>query len=287
MRLAAIGILGALLGTVSGCDSEPSAPPPFATALVDMVPAELMAEANSGRELLGSNGFFAIPEGVTRVWVDVGAHHLETTLAAMQKNPNLVLVAIEPLSEARAEWPESHRIIGIPVALGRERGWMDFHVSQLNGASSLLETDPEPSLIPLTDLAATTVEVRKVPVLLLEDVLERIPPEIDIEFLKLDIQGVDLQVLKSAREQLRRVWHVKTEVIAHNEGVYLGEGEDAPGSEAEFTSYMESMGFRFVRDWNISPKRMWLDKEYINADLARSDPRVRRPNPDLQVSLEK
>lgn len=84
--------------------------------------------------------------------------------------------------------------------------------------------------------------------LLLEDVLERIPARIDIEFLKLDVQGVDLQVLKSARDQLRRVWNVKTEIIVKNDGVYVGEGEDKPGSEDDFTNYMRSMGFKFVRD---------------------------------------
>ena len=164
---------------------------------------------------------------------------------------------------------------------------MDFHVNQLNGASSLLETDPELSLIPLTDVAATTVEVRKVPVLLLEDVLERIPAKIDIEFLKTDVQGVDLQVLKSAGDQLRRVWRVKTEVIVHYEGAYLGEGEDTPGSEDDFTSYMNRMGFDFVRDHKIAPKRAWLDKEYINAELGRRDPRVHKRNPYLDKSLDR
>ena len=157
----------------------------------------------------------------------------------------------------------------------------------MRGASSLLATDPKASVLPFSDLAAATVEVRKVPVLLLEDVLERIPADLDIEFLKLDIQGVDLQVLKSGNDELRRVWRVKTEVIARNEGAYLGEGEDKPGSEEEFTTFMKSVGFAFVRDWNISPERMWLDKEYFNRDLARDNPRIRRRTPEVKKSLGK
>lgn len=140
-------------------------------------------------------------------------------------------------------------------------------------------------MLPVTDTLAETVEVRKVPVLLLRDVLERVPPELDIEFLKTDVQGVDLQVLKSAGDQLRRAWRVKTEVIVHNEGVYVGEGEDAPGSEDDFTGYMKSVGFEFVSDRNVAPERMWLDKEYVNADLASRDPRVRRRDPDVEWSL--
>lgn len=285
MRLATIALLLLPAGLAS-CGSERPAARPHSSALVELVSPELMRKANRGRDVLREDGFFAIPEGVTRVWVDVGAHHLETTLPALQRNPDLALIAVEPLSEAWSAWPDSRRIIGIPVALNRERGRMDFHVNRLRGASSLLPTDPKLSLLPLTDVASETVEVRKVPVLLLEDVLERIPAQIAIEFLKLDIQGVDLQVLKSAHDQLRRAWHVKVEVIVHNRGVYLAEGEDIPGSEGDFTSYMKSMGFDFVRDWNIAPKRMWLDKQYINNALARRDPRVRQPNPDLQSSLD-
>jgi FkbM family methyltransferase len=235
--------------------------------------------------VLRGDGFFAFPAGVTRVWVDVGAHQLETTLPAMQKNPDLSIIAIEPRSEAWEKWPDSRRIIGVPVALGRKRGWLDFHVNYLPGGSSLLASDPAESILPLVDVAQETIEIRKVPVLRLEDVLERVPAHIRIEFLKLDVQGVDLQVLKSAGEQLRRVWHVKTEVIVHNEGGYIGVGEDAPGTEEEFTHYMESMGFSFVRDWNVSAKRMWLDKEYINSDLASRDPRVELRSADLEQSL--
>jgi FkbM family methyltransferase len=259
----------------------------FGPALAEMLSPDSLRQANHGRIPLRPDGYFAIPAGVTRVWVDVGAHLLETTLPAMQKNADLVLIAVEPLSEAWKAWPDSERIIGIPAALDLERGTRDFHVNRLNDTSSLLPSDPKVSVLPATDFADQTVEVRKVPVLTLRDVLERIPPQVDIEFLKTDVQGVDLQVLKSAGDQLRRAWRVKTEVIVHNEGVYLPEGEDKPGSEDEFTDYMKSMGFEFVRDRNIAPQRMWLDKEYVNADLASRDPRVRRPDPDVEWSLGK
>ena len=276
-----------VLSCAVSCGYTLSTESPHSEALVEAVSPELMKQANHGRSVLGREGYFAIPDHVTRVWVDVGAHQLDTTLFAVQENSDLALIAVEPRSEAWAEWPDDRRIIALPVALGRERGLMDFHINSLRGASSLLATDPKASVLPISDLAAATVEVRKVPVLLLEDVLERIPADLDIEFLKLDIQGVDLQVLKSGNDELRRVWRVKTEVIARNEGAYLGEGEDKPGSEEEFTTFMKSVGFAFVRDWNISPERMWLDKEYFNRDLARDNPRIRRRTPEVKKSLGK
>jgi len=275
-----------LLGNMASCTPEHETASTHDSALVELVTPDLIRQANHGRDVFREDGFFAFPEGVTRVWVDIGAHQLETTLPFMNKNQDLSIIAIEPRTEAWKRWPDREKIIALPVALGRERGWMDFHVSKLPGGSSLLASDPALTILPMVDAAAELVEIRKVPVLLLEDVLERIPTHIRIEFVKLDVQGVDLQVLKSAHDQLRRVWHVKTEVIVHNEGGYIGVGEDAPGTEDEFTSYMKSMGFTFVQDWNIAPKRMWLDQEYINSDLATEDARVNFRSADLQQSLE-
>jgi FkbM family methyltransferase len=282
------GLVASLLvASLAGCGADSEGRDGHSSALVELISAELLREANHGRDVLRADGTFAFPEGVTRVWVDVGAHHLDTTLRPVQKNPDLALVAVEPLPEAWRGWPDSERILAIPAALDRQRGFMDFHVNRSLGTSSLLPSDPGKPLLPLADIATKTLEVRKVPVLLLEDVLERIPAEIDVEFVKTDVQGVDLQVLKSGGEQLRRAWRIKTEIIVHNEGVYAGEGADEPGSEEDFDRYMESVGFEFVQDRNIAPKRMWLDKEYVNAELALRDPRIRAPNRDLEWSLEK
>ena len=78
---------------------------------------------------------------------------------------------------------------------------MDFHVNAADVTSSLAAGKPGSSAALLT----RTVEVRKVPVLRLEDVLAALPDSVDIAYLKTDVQGVDLQVLQSAGERLRRV----------------------------------------------------------------------------------
>ena len=91
----------------------------------------------------------------------------------------------DPCGQREAHFQSHHeaRTLGLPIALGREPGTADFHVNQLDGASSLLPSDESVAVLPLTDEATKTTEVRKVPVLLLEDVLERIPKRIDIEFV--------------------------------------------------------------------------------------------------------
>jgi len=149
------------------------------------------------------------------------------------------------------------RLVALPVAIDLERGWRDFHVNA-NDSTSSLAASVEGN--PYQDLTRT-VEVRPVPVLRLQDVLERIPPQVEVEYVKTDVQGLDLQVLKSAGQALRRVDRVKAEVIAGS--IYQATGDSRPGTEAEFVAYMEQMGFGFVGDSDVQPERLWMDKTFV------------------------
>jgi FkbM family methyltransferase len=224
---------------------------------------DLLRRANHGRSILRADGRLAVPDRVHRVWIDVGAHELETTRDELLGNPDMALIAIEPLEECWRTWPDKARLFALPVAISTERGWMDFHVNSSNATSSLLETVQGNMVDGLT----RTVETRKVPVLRLQDILERIPPEVDVEYLKTDVQGHDLQVLKSAGEQIRRVGRVKVEVI--NAPIYSGTGERRPGTEKEFVDYLSGHGFDFERDTEVRGNRVWLDKWFVNRQRTR------------------
>ena len=41
-----------------------------------------MLQANQGRRVFADDGTFAFPPRVRRVWIDVGAHLLQTTVAS-------------------------------------------------------------------------------------------------------------------------------------------------------------------------------------------------------------
>jgi hypothetical protein len=66
-----------------------------------------LLEANGGREIFGSDGRFEFPPGVKRVWIDVGAHYLETTRDQLALHDDLAIIAIEPLSECWSHWPRT------------------------------------------------------------------------------------------------------------------------------------------------------------------------------------
>ena len=132
VRRTALFAISLGIAGLSGC--APRSGPAPAQTLAEHIPAALRASANHGREILRPDGFLALPKGVRRVWVDVGAHHLETTRGEL-RYPDVAVIAIEPLKEAWATWPDSDRVIGIPVAIYLEHGTMDFHVNALDDTS--------------------------------------------------------------------------------------------------------------------------------------------------------
>jgi FkbM family methyltransferase len=236
--------------------SSPERPPLRASIdLAEVLSLELLDEANKGRRVVEPDGRFVIPPDVDRVWVDVGAHRLETTRRPLTRLGGLMVIGIEPLEERWREWPDHPNLIALPVAIADERGWLEFKVAASTAASSLLKGSVD-------DEVLGTVELRQVPVLRLEDVLERIPPDVEVEYVKTDVQGLDLEVLRSAGEQLRRVTFVRTEVILYD--AYVPEGERGPATEAEYLDYMQQMGFRFMGDLGVEPTGRWLDKTFVN-----------------------
>lgn len=258
MRQRSMGVALVVAAVACSPSPAPSRTPRF--DVLSVMPIQLLRQANRGREVLRADGAFAFPKHVRRVWIDVGAHYLQTTHAAFQQNKDLGLIAIEPMEQCWRQWPASDRLIAVPVAIFVERGQRDFNVNASDATSSLAKGVPG---APLAELRKT-VEVRKVPVLRLEDILERVPPELVITFLKTDVQSLDLQVLKSGGEELRRVFRVKTEVI--NDERYLDLAGERHGTEREFVDYMGQMGFAFTRDLDIAENRLYLDKEFVNVN---------------------
>lgn len=272
MLAAARVALPLLCASLVACQAKPREPVAPRQIFEQHVSAKLLRDANHGRDVFRPDGMLKLPPRVKVVHIDVGAHMLETTSWVLEQTgdrPTIGLIAIEPQEQCWAKWPDRARLISLPVAIFTERGTMDFHVNAADVTSSLATSKTGTEL----DAQLTTVEVRKVPVLRLEDVLAAIPPEIEIDYLKSDVQGADLQVLQSAGEQLRRVRRVKVEVV--NAPYYTDVPGHKAGTEAEIVEYMEKTGFLFAGDCNVAPSRSQVDKLFVNLEKASAARRAR------------
>jgi FkbM family methyltransferase len=190
---------------------------------------------------------------------------METTRTELLHYQDVAVIAIEPLAEAWPHWPDSDRVIGLPVAIYLERGTMDFHVNTVDDTSSLLESAGDKR----TEAQTRTVEVRRVPVIRLEDVLRAVPEGLPIAYVKTDVQGVDLQVLQSAGESLQRVERVRAEVT--NMAAYKKLAGQGMATENEMKTYLGKMGFEMIAEEGVQANRDWLDQIYLNTRRAWID----------------
>lgn len=103
------------------------------------------------------------------------------------------------------------------------------------------------------------VEEFSVAVIMLQDVLRLVPPDVLIEYIKIDAQGHDFEVVRGIGSELPRVKHIRVEVQLKT--VYEGAT-----TKDQFRTFMEQHGFRMSKaNVNGSPSEENLD--FINASM--------------------
>jgi len=149
------------------------------------------------------------PTGVTRVWLDVGAHReAMMTRPSLLEQQDLVVIAFEPLYD---NWGELNikkhheRLYSIPAAVSSKEGYQEFRRAGTDMCSSLKGVNPEAVRKDWPGGCTETSLTYEVPTLRLDTVIKMIPPEMTIEFLKVDAQGSDYDVIQSAGSELTRV----------------------------------------------------------------------------------
>jgi FkbM family methyltransferase len=164
--------------------------------------------------------------------VDVGANRGQFVLVARRVHPAANITAFEPLSNAGSSFSRLFRddpnVVLHPVAIGALSADAELHVSSSDDSSSLL---------PITDLQEATFpgtkerSVERVSVKRLSEVLD--PSQLSgPAFLKIDVQGGELDVLRGAEGVLELFEYVCVEVsfvelyagqpLAHQVLSYLG-----------------------------------------------------------------
>ena len=115
------------------------------------------------------------------------------------------------------------RGIIMPWAISGTRGSARFNLAPVDGCSSLLEPNSDQKWAPW---CKGVPEIRSVPTIPLEEVLRMLPDGIDVEYLKIDAQGMDVMVVESAGSEASRIRRVTIETVTDREDcglLYLGQ----------------------------------------------------------------
>jgi FkbM family methyltransferase len=203
--------------------------------------------------------------GKTEVWIDVGAHHGESSVAEARRNPGIKVYAVEPnLQSASKLTGHLPNYLVLPIAIAEVNGFADFHLNAYDQASSLLPFNEE-GLKSWEGPSLQASSVVKVPTVRLDTLMNMLGVE-EVDFLKIDAQGMDLAVLRSAGRRLSDIRKIQLEVWVAPVSLYVGTP-----SKAQTVSFLEDSGFHLVhsekqsegKEENLTFIRAELDQQRL------------------------
>ncbi len=193
------------------------------------------ALCKAGTELLR----FSSIEGT---WIDVGAHQGESSLDYACRNPCLKVYAFEPnLRAAATMLGRTSNYVVLPMAVAETDGFAEFHVNRFDDASSLLPMNEQSRR---SWVGGDVLQIEKtitVPTIRLDTFMNLFSIQ-KVEFLKVDTQGTDLAVLRSAGSRLGDVERIMIEVDVSPLPLY-----DGSHSKTEAMEFLGRAGFELVR----------------------------------------
>ncbi|UUY02902.1 FkbM family methyltransferase [Svornostia abyssi] len=186
--------------------------------------------------------------------LDVGASRGQFALFASNRFPEAELICFEPLPEPRAILTQllAGRAEVRGTAVGAEGGTAELHVSASDDSSSLLPIgERQVAEFPGTQETGTVI----VDVVRLADVVHQDMP--GPRLLKIDVQGLELEVLKGLGEQIRLI----DDVFVECSFTELYEGQALAD---EVISFLLSNGLRLV---GVNGAMRATDGAVLQADL--------------------
>ncbi len=185
------------------------------------------------------------------IWIDVGAHLGEKTLEAARADPELRVYAFEPnLAVARKLLASPSNYIVMPLAVTSFNGFVQFRFNADDACSSVLPLNPEgvkawiereeAGGIVRSGEGLTETGKVLVPSMRLDTFMD-VYGIAEVDWLKIDAQGLDEGVVRSAGNRLRWIERVTLEVQITPIPLYVGAS-----TKEEVVDYMEEQGFALV-----------------------------------------
>jgi len=170
--------------------------------------------------------------------VDVGAHLGESTLAYAKAHPETTVYAFEPNLQLVAEqFNRLPNYIVIPMAVAETNGFANFLINDNTAVSSLLPFDAEGLSRWVGGEQIRGSNKVLVPAIRLDTFMEAIGLK-EVDYLKVDAQGADFAVIRSAGAHLQKIKKIKLEVTITPKQLYEGAA-----TKKEIIEYLLSHGF--------------------------------------------
>ena len=172
------------------------------------------------------------------VYFDVGAHLGETTWWIARDNPDITVYAFEPnIQIIQQRFNTLSNFIVIPVAVGWEDEMITFYPNRYTMAASTLPIDPEGQKKWKDGHLLEQRAPIMVPQLMLCTFMGM--ADIDhVDYLKIDTQGRDLDVVKGLDDRISDVDRICLEVAVTDFELYKTSDK-----KTEVLAYMKSVGF--------------------------------------------
>ena len=195
------------------------------------------------RALRETFGRWAMARKYKRVWIDVGAHEGETTFPLAAVDPSLLVYAFEPNLHAAARiMGRLRNYVVLPIAIAQSDGSAVLNLNAYEQSSSLLRADEAGLKRWVSEVEFKVVDAVTVPTMRLDTFLDGAGLR-SVDFLKVDAQGLDLEVVKSAGDRIRDIKKVQLEATTSSYRQYEGAPE-----KALIVEFMESKGFRLTEE---------------------------------------
>lgn len=166
-----------------------------------------------------SSQHLRLPKRIKGVIINIGCH-LDPVIS---DDEEVAVIAFEPSLDVAKMIKPRRNLFVIPAAVSSQGGLFTMFRYWHGGvASSLGEAVPDEEVLKMKGAG----EPFFVPVVTLKNILEAIPPAVDILHLKTDAQGFDLEVVKSAGPLLSRVFRMCNEVDKYGFQHYVNTHND-------------------------------------------------------------
>jgi FkbM family methyltransferase len=180
--------------------------------------------------------------GIEGTWIDVGAHGGQRSLSHAQQNPRLRVYALEPnLRVAAKLMGRAPNYVVIPIAVAEKDGCADFYINAFDAASSLLPFDGAALRSWIGEYELKVDSVMTVPTIRLDTLMDLLDIQ-GVDYLKVDAQGMDLAVVRSAGSRLQDIRRITVEVDINPESLYTGAAR-----KDDVLQYLSNAGFSLIQ----------------------------------------